>query len=72
MRKCLCSFFFVLLFTIAVSVSVYSQDYYVSNSGNDNNSGTSEIAPWSTLTKVNEFDFKPGDVIHYKKGDVSR
>ena len=29
--------------------------YYVSSSGNDSNSGTSETLPWQSLAKVNSF-----------------
>lgn len=49
-----------------------SVDYYVSNSGDDNNSGTSLDAPWKTINKVNNFAFSAGDTIHFKKGDVWR
>lgn len=46
--------------------------YYVSNSGNDNNSGMHEEDPWQTIEKVNSTMFGPGDVIHFKRGDVWR
>ncbi|MBV7276193.1 hypothetical protein I6U48_25250, partial [Clostridium sp. PL3] len=47
-------------------------DYYVSNSGDDNNSGLSEAHPWKSISKVNNYNFKPGDVIHFKCGDIWR
>jgi len=51
---------------------VSATDYYVSNSGNDSNTGTSVDAPWATLYKVNNFDFAPGDVVHFQRGGIWR
>lgn len=59
-----------LLASIAVSRS--ASDYYVSNSGNDNNTGKSPAEPWQTIAKVNEFTFSPGDTIHFERGGVWR
>ncbi len=44
--------------------------YYVSNAGNDANDGKSESAPWKTLEHVNLQQFRPGDQILFKAGDV--
>lgn len=45
--------------------------YYVSHSeGNDNNDGLSPDTPWRTLRKVSNYEFKPGDGIFLKCGDV--
>jgi len=63
---------FVMLITALCFTVVSADNYYISNSGNDSNSGTSESEPWATLEKVNGFDFAPGDVIHFKSGDVWR
>ena len=46
--------------------------YYVSSSGNDNNSGLSPKLPWKTLDKVNGWKFMPGDVVCFRKGDTWR
>lgn len=54
------------------AVSFPTKDYYVSNSGNDRNSGTSPSRPWKTISKVNKSWFNPGSVIHFKCGDVWR
>lgn len=43
--------------------------YYVSSSGSDNNSGTSEQQPWKTLEKVNVTVFSTGDKILFKSGE---
>lgn len=43
--------------------------YYVdSSSGNDENNGISENAPWKSLEKVNNTVFQPGDQILFKTG----
>src|SRR5437870_5324703 len=46
--------------------------YYVSNSGNDSNNGTSTSTPWRTLSKVNSFfnSLKPGDNVLLNRGEV--
>ena len=44
--------------------------YYVSNSGNDDQDGTTPETAWATVEKVNEQVFQPGDQILFKAGDV--
>jgi hypothetical protein len=44
-------------------------NYYVSSSGNDSNPGTSISTPWKTLDKLDAVDFKPGDVVHFHRGE---
>lgn len=44
--------------------------YYVSNVGNDANSGSSESAPWRTIAKVNSAALNSGDVILFRRGDT--
>jgi len=46
--------------------------YYVANSGNDNNNGTSPNTPWQTIAQVNSQTFSAGDGILFKRGDVWR
>jgi parallel beta-helix repeat protein len=43
--------------------------HYVSNSGDDANSGTSPAAPWKSLAKVQTADLKPGDAVLFRRGD---
>jgi hypothetical protein len=67
----------VFLFLVAFCVSTlsYAQvTYYVANSGNDNNSGTSMDDPWKTINKVNVMmpQLNPGDAILFNKGDEFR
>jgi hypothetical protein len=62
--KVVLSSMLVLLF----SIISFSATYYVSNSGNDSNSGLSSTLPWKTLAKVNSFTFKAGDQVLFEKG----
>ena len=55
-----------LLFT---SLTYAQQTYYISSSGNDANSGTSESRPWKSMAKINSVSFGPGDKILFKRGD---
>ena len=45
-------------------------DYYVSNSGNNNNSGTSQSAAWATTSKVNSTlpSMRAGDRVFFEGG----
>ena len=42
--------------------------YYVSNTGNDNNSGTSPSQAWASINKVNSWDYEEGDVVLFNRG----
>lgn len=44
--------------------------YYVSNLGDDANSGIRPDQPWKTLAKVNAARFQPGDVVMFRRGDT--
>jgi hypothetical protein len=46
--------------------------YYVSNSGNDSNSGASPEQAWASLQKVQNVGLLPGDIVLFKRGDVWR
>jgi parallel beta-helix repeat protein len=61
-----------LLSILIIHFSLFSiaSSYYVSNSGNDSNSGLTEALAWKTLAKVNAASFKPGDQILFKRGDA--
>lgn len=54
------------------SVVAQGTDYYVSNSGNDNNAGTSPALAWKTLSKVQSEaeNLQPGDRVLFRKGDT--
>lgn len=67
----MCLFTRGTLLTLALLISslTYAQQtYYISTSGSDSNSGTSESSPWKSVSKFNSFSFKPGDRILFKRG----
>ncbi len=73
MKKLLFTIFLSAIFSILLGTAVANaQDYYVSNSGSDSYSGISQERPWKTVSKVNSYRFKPGDVIHFKCADSWR
>ena len=43
-------------------------DYYISNTGNDNATGTSPTTAWATLAKLQTITLQPGDVVRLEKG----
>ena len=59
-----------LILFLLYSRTVTATIYYVSNSGNDSNSGISTSSPWQTLTKVNTTLFFAGDQILFQRGDT--
>lgn len=60
---------YIAFFLLFCSTNIYAAEYYVSNSGNDNNNGTSPLTAWKTINKVNNSNLNPGDTVHFKKGD---
>ena len=61
----------VLLFiAVALSLTGVAKRYYVSNAGNDSNTGLSESQAWKTLDKVQSFDFSSYDTISFRCGDT--
>jgi hypothetical protein len=62
--------FLLVLIVVMCTYSLSAKTYYVSNSGNDSNPGTSDSLAWKTLAKVNSFTPKPGDQILFKRGDT--
>lgn len=50
-----------------------AENYYVDAvNGSDANPGTSPQKAWKTVNKVNETTFSPGDVIHFRAGQIWR
>ncbi len=62
----------VSLFLVICSASSQGGEYYVNHSGDDGHSGTSPSQAWKTLSKVNQFEFSPGDVVRFERGGVWR
>ena len=55
-------------FLLTLSVAGRAATYYVSNSGNDSNAGTSAASPWQTLAKVNATKFHSGESVLLQAG----
>lgn len=74
MKKLTAVFLSVIIILSLLPTTAFAQAegtvYYVSSSGSDENSGTSEDAPWKTLAKLSAQTFSAGDKILFKKGDV--
>ncbi len=59
--------------TTPTSSAVVGTSYYVdAATGNDNNAGTTESAPWKTLAKASTAQLKSGDALLLKCGSVWR
>ncbi len=59
-----------ILLIVVFNFTGNATNYYVSNEGNDSNSGMSLSQSWHSLEKVSNFKFQPGDTVFFKKGDV--
>ena len=70
-RKFLITLVFFAIYFVVSTKTVSGSTYYVSNSGSDSNPGT-ELLPWKTISKVNNYYFSPGDFILFRKGDIWR
>jgi O-antigen ligase len=58
---------------LAAARPALAADYYADSvAGNDANPGTSTAQPWRSLGHINHFRFRPGDVVHLKRGSVFR
>ena len=64
----------VMLFLcfILTSQQVFGTTYFVSNSGNNNNSGTSPNNAWQTIDRLNTVRLCPGDSVRFKRGNIWR
>src|SRR3954466_1743327 len=64
-KKFLGSFLFIL---VTLPGPAQNKTYYISPSGNDNNSGLTVSAPWKTTLKVSSFIFETGDTLLFQGG----
>jgi len=64
----------IAIVLLASSNSSYSADYYVSPTGDDDNSGTSQAQAWHTTQRVNQASnsFGPGDNVYFERGGTFR
>lgn len=63
----------ILIVAIILSLAsnnLFATTYYVSNSGDDTNSGLSPADPWSSINKINSSTFLPGDSILFNRNDT--
>lgn len=67
-RRFLCFLFILSMSLIASGATTY----YVSPTGSDFSSGTSQNQPWRTINKVNNFTFASGDQILFQRGGTWR
>lgn len=58
------------LLIVLISMAGFSATYYVSNTGNDANSGLSSSSPWKSIAKVNAANLMPGDQVLFQKGNT--
>ena len=55
--------------TTTTTIEPITNAYYVSNTGNDSNLGTSPEFPWRTIDKVNSVSIEAGYSVLFKRGD---
>ncbi len=60
---------YILTILFLCWTNCYATIYYVSNTGDDGQTGTSALQAWQTIAKVNSSPFLPGDQILFKCGD---
>ncbi|MGN6532526.1 MAG: PA14 domain-containing protein, partial [Ginsengibacter sp.] len=53
-----------------VAITANATTYYISNAGNDSNSGTDPSSPWQTINKLNSASLSPGDNVLFRRGDT--
>ena len=69
MRRSIAVFFLTVVLTISYTAN--AKNYYVSNTGNDNNDGFTISTPWKTLIKVSSFTgLLAGDSLLFNRGEV--
>lgn len=54
------------------SYNITGTTYYVSNDGNDANSGTTPEQAWKTIDHVNTIMLNSGDAVLFRRGDIFR
>lgn len=63
----------ILLIVLSANFSTdigHCLPYYVKNSGDDSSHGLTPKGAWKTIKKVNQFKFKNGDIVLFKRGDI--
>jgi len=62
----------VLFLCVTLFAAQFSQaaTYYVSNNGDDQNSGLDQASAWRTIDRVNTHSFSNGDILAFNRGDT--
>lgn len=60
----------ITILILLLPLGVFGATYYVSNTGDDDNTGLSTDQAWQTMTKVSSVSFSPGDSVLFKRGDT--
>ncbi len=70
MRTLLLPRFVLILLLVASTQTMLAVTYYVSPSGNDSNSGTSQSQAWQTIARVQQhmLEIQPGDQVLFQRG----
>ena len=62
-----------ILLLLFISTLFIGTDYYVDkNKGSDAANGLTPATAWETISKVNSVTFDPGDVVHFRTGNIWR
>lgn len=67
MKKYITACILPLLFAAHDSIAT---NYYLSNSGNDANNGTTPSSPWQTINHLNTAGLQPGDSVLFQSANV--
>ncbi len=55
---------------LCLSLNAFSTDYFISNSGENSASGTSQSSAWETINKLNTFTLSSGDRVFFERGGI--
>ena len=60
----------LLLTFVVFAFTANATTYYISNDGNDSNSGTDASSPWQTINRLNSASLSAGDNVLFRRGDT--
>ena len=61
---------FILFVSLFFVQNLFAASYYVSNNGNDLNSGRNKQHPIKSIQRLNQFRLAPGDCVFFERGSV--
>lgn len=67
--KLLAGFGWLMMYHVQL---LWATNYYLSNAGSDNNTGTSSTDPWNSVSHLNTALLQPGDSVLFLSGNVFR